>query len=408
MKDFKNIIAIMMILALAIACSDDDDVKDPGTTDPGTSSSELLAKKVTTAPKMDGVIDAIWSECQVLENTVKVPSAGIDSREGHVNEGRDFFFPFVGETADFKMRAMYDAENLYILLEWDDAKDSYDRQSWYFADGAWSQQNKFPATDDDRYYEDKIGVMWAAAGMDNWGGDCYETCHMGLDLEGAGGGLPARHYTNNDGEYMDMWHWKRVRTAPFFKLDDKYMRDNDDIGSGHGGRQADGKTAGGYINNKVKLYDGTDSVNVPLYIISGQEDYDNGFITQAQINAGTALEVVAVDAAGVLTLSDDSTIDPSAGGFEKNTGTQRIPSVYGDVMVGGRADVSVYHSFTGSGWITEITRKLSTEETIADADGYVKDVQFNPANEYGFGLALFNNAAVAHQIKTNLLLKFEE
>jgi hypothetical protein len=36
------------------------------------------------------------------------------------------------------------------------------------------------------------------------------------------------------------------------------------------------------------------------------------------------------------------------------------------------------------------------------------DVVFNASEEFPFGLAIFNNAAIAHAIKPNLVLKFEQ
>ena len=55
---------------------------------------------------------------------------------------------------------------------------------------------------------------------------------------------------------------------------------------------------------------------------------------------------------------------------------------------------------TGTGWVAEFTRKLNTNDPW--------DVVFDPAAELPFGLAIFDNAAIAHAIKPNLNMKFEQ
>jgi len=85
--------------------------------------------------------------------------------------------------------------------------------------------------------------------------------------------------------------------------------------------------------------------------------------------------------------------------FEKGTGNKRMPSVTTKAFTLGRADIDIKAVHTGTGWVCEFTRKLNT----GDDD----DVVFETSKTYAFGLAIFNNAAIAHSIKPNLLLKFE-
>ena len=111
------------------------------------------------------------------------------------------------------------------------------------------------------------------------------------------------------------------------------------------------------------------------------------------------LRGVAVDADGVLTY-DGGTIDPANGGFEQGTGTSRIPSVTTKPFTLGRADIDIRANHTGTGWVCEFTRKMNTQ----DED----DVVFDINEELSFGLAIFNNAAIAHGIRPNLKMKFEK
>ena len=134
-----------------------------------------------------------------------------------------------------------------------------------------------------------------------------------------------------------------------------------------------------------------------MYIIPDKTDYY--WISQDDIDDGTAKMVTAVDNFGVLTY-DGGTIDPSTGGYEQGTGVKRFPSVTTRAFTLGRADIDIRAIHTGTGWVCEFTRKLDT----GDED----DVVFNIEEEIAFGLAIFNNAAIAHAVKPNLNMKFEQ
>ena len=393
------------LLFFAVSCTNDDDpIDDP--IDPGTSTVELLAKKFTAAPTLDGDIDAIWKECQVLEGTATVPDAGSRGNADFNGDGSPgpagVFDPYTGEENNFNLRAGTFGDKIYFLLEWDDAEDSKDRQSWYFdpADNLWKGQHKYANDDNDKYYEDKFAFLWAATDVAGFKSNtCYATCHQGLTLTSPSQ-KTARHYTNNPGELVDMWHWKRVRSsyAPT-TVDDQQMVYKEHTGNADvNGRTGD---AGGkaYHNNKQKLaLDGTGAeVSVPLYVIPNRTNYS--WITKDEIANGTAKLITGVSSDGILTY-DGGTINPADGGYENGTGNKRMPSVWLENFTGSRADIAVAANHTGSGWVVEFSRKLNT--------GNSDDVVFDVNKEFPFGLALFNNAAIAHEIKPNLVLKFEK
>ena len=382
--------AFVAILLLTISnCK-----KDEGDPNPGTSTTDLLSLKVTSPPAMDGVIDDSWNDCQTLTGTATVPTLS------------DFAF-YEGESYDFKMRSQYDATNLYLLIEYDDPKDSKDRQSWYFDANAklWKQQNKFPTSAPDKFYEDKVAFLWPTATSETaeWNNStCYSSCHA-VD-QSVGYSTTTKHYANT-GQVIDMWHWKRVRTEPYNMVDDQKINAIANLGAptatekAEGGRGSDDKTAGGYSDNKQTLSNGAADVTVPKYVIPDKTDY--GWITQSEIDNGTAKLITAVDANGVLTYAG-GTIDPSAGGYEPGTGTKRFPSVtLAGSFVGSRGDIKSYAKHTGSGWVIEITRALSTSDTA-------NDIQFDVAKEILFGFAIFENAAIGHGVKPNLKLIFDK
>jgi len=363
---------------------------EPATPDPGSSKIELLSLKTTSAPTIDGIVDDVWANAQLLEGTVTVPSAGADA----LNPGQDVFQFYVGESTTYTMRSLYDNSNIYILLQWKDSKDSKDRMAWYFepATKLWAQQNKFPDSPTDKWYEDKAAFMWNINQVAGWStSTCYATCHTGVDPSPQG--KSARHYTFNPGELIDIWHWKRVRTNVDHQLDDKHMIHEL---TGHG-REGDTKISGGYASNEQTLNNGDADVSVPKYIIPGKTDYY--WITQKEIDDGTAKLITGVDTNGVLSYTG-GTIDPSIGGFEKNTGNKRAPSVTTAPFLGPRGDVTAYGTWNNGEWTLEIKRSLTNDNTS-------QDIQFDLSKEFFFGFSIFNNAAIGHMIKTNLVLKFK-
>jgi len=398
---FLLVLLFAGMLTMGTSCTEDD----PVVVDPGTSTSELLVKKFTSAPALDGTVDAQWSECQTLVGTSVVPDAGSRGTADFNGDGSlgpvGVFDPYTGESSDFSLRSGTVDDRIYFLLEWDDAEDSKDRQSWYFdpVDSRWKGQHKYANNDDDKYYEDKFAFLWAATEVEGFASNtCYATCHQGLTVTDASQ-KAARHYTNNVGEVVDMWHWKRVRcTYPETVVDDQQMVYKEHTGNaGQNGRTGDEGTSG-YHGNKIKLpLDGTGAdVSVPQYVIPDATDYY--WITKDQIANGTAKEITGVSSAGVLSY-DGGTIDPADGGYEAATGNKRFPSVWVENFTGSKADIAVAAVHTGSGWIVEFSRKLDT--------GNADDVKFDTSLDFPFGLAIFNNAAIAHEIKSNLIMTFE-
>jgi len=387
----KNYFLIIALFLMAISVFDSCK-KDDEKVEPVTSATELNSKKATTAPVMDGTIDAAWDECDKLTNTAVVPGLAKD------------FANYTGESYDFTLRSMYDDANVYFLIEYADPKESLDRESWYFdnATKLWKQQNKKATSATDKFYEDKFAFLWptATTGTAFTSQTCYATCHS-VDAA-AGYNTENKHYTNAEGEVVDMWHYKAVRTGPNNQTDDQkivYIKPAapDDTQKKDGGRASDEKTAGGYSDNKQTLNNGTADVSVPKYVIPGKTGYY--WIEKADTENGTAKLVTAVDADGILTY-DGGTIDPSQGGYEAATGTKRFPSIINDgTMVGSRGDLATYAKHTGSGWVIEIKRAKTTSDTV-------NDVQWDFTKEYMFGFAIFENAAIAHGIMPNLKLKF--
>jgi len=408
-KIVKSVFATAFLGLLLLSNCTNDDEKPP-VIDPGTSSSELLVTTFSQAPTMDGEIDDMWNTAQKLVSSLAVPS-NLGDRKTYYNEDGigeetlDIFEAYEGESSDFSMRSGTVGSDIYFLIEWDDADDSKDRQSWFFDSGdkLWKQEHKYANSATDKFYEDKFAFLFPIGAVDGFSSStCYATCHTVSTINNPKD-KHTRHYLKTAEQKIDMWHWKRVRGTHNDRVDDQRIVSKDapwtSSSNGRGGDPGvtgDG-TQSGYSDNKQTLNNGSADVSVPKYVVPGGTNYF--WIPEADLGT-TAKLVTAVDANGVLSYSG-GTIDPTGDtGYDQGTGAKRFPSILTRDFLGARGDIEVKAKYTGSGWICEVKRKLNT----GDAD----DVVFAPGADLPFGFAIFNNAAIAHAIKPGLTLKFED
>ena len=410
MKKFNISIALAALAVITLVnCTHDDTplvpVVNPGV---GSSTDELLVKQFSTAPTFDGDIDEVWSEARPLLSSATVPPAGFreitlnGSSNGNLSlEPSDLMDPYTGESYKYSLRGGHDGTYLYLLFEWEDETDSKDRQSWYFDEvsSTWKQENKYANHKNDKFYEDKFGFMFPIGNPEGFaGGTCTVTCHGGL-TDPQSGEKVTRHYMKNEGELTDFWHWKRDRHALAGACDDGFVQWEDDFGkaSANGRKNDEGISP---YSTSMKFTDDITGMNSPKYVIPGRENYY--WITQTEIDGGTAKAVTAVAVDGTLTY-DGGTIDPNGDpAYSQGFGNKRMPSVI--INPGGqgndqRSEVQVRAKHTGSGWQLEIRRKLTT--------GDPTDADFTPGQSIPFGLAIFNNAAIGHGASNFKTMKIE-
>lgn len=411
------LLAVVSVL-LFVNCTHDDTPLTTiigGETGIGESPDTLLVAKFATPPEFDGAIDEIWKEARPLVNRATVTEAGDriiplngSSAGNALLEPVDLFDPFVGEGYNYSLRGGHDGEYLYLLFEWEDNIDSQDRQSWYFEPitKTWHQENKYANHKNDKFYEDKFAMMFPIKdGSGNYpqgfqGSTCTITCHSNL-TDPQPGQKTTRHYMENSGELADLWHWKRDRNVLSQSVDDGYIAPDDKAGmAAANGRKGDEGTK--MYDDKPFFKDVDGNSIAPKYVIKDKENYY--WITETEIADGTAQEVTGVDANGVLTLSDGSTIDPNLDltAYSQGFGKKRFPSI--TINPGGagsdfRSDTQVRAQHVGTGWQLEIKRKLDS--------GDPNDAKFIIGEEIPFGLAIFNNAAIAHGQSNFLTMKLE-
>lgn len=194
----------------------------------------LTAKGSLSAPVIDGVVDDVWNDAQMI-STYK----GVE------------------------LKAIYDDNNIYFLAQWKDGHNLYTGSAapshsiknkwWSNQNGEWSQSGN----------EDRFAFLFDAG--DANGASCAKMCHSTKEHKTATGNA-------------DVWHWKAARTNPIGVTDDKWWSTS--------GRGSDSKTISAYSDNK------SSEGNYPLY--SGPIT-DNYFIIIPEGSSVDSLETNVVN-----------------------------------------------------------------------------------------------------------------
>lgn len=433
------ITTIILAIGYVTSCTKDNQVLDVPTVNTGT---DLVSVKVGTPPAIDGTIDDSWNNATKLNVTPTVP-----------DPGNALFTGYIGEKYPATIRSMYDADNIYFLIEWSDATKNSTVTPWYFtpATGRWAQELTSRSFDvngaltREGWGEDKLAMLWNVdfSTPKFLTQTCYASCHVftpymdyskspAVYTSNAANG---NHYTNGPDEKIDMW-WGRLgyisKNVSLHFMDDNYQdwaggpAVTNLTGGNANGRHVDGlyptgtdtvwpkrplystSPAQGEINNRISLkIDGTNtSVNVPLYVPKNGGSAD--FIMASDTAA--ANRVVKVSSTGVLTFADGSTLDPTTTTDYNRTGdpvyggvgSKAIPGFIAAPLLSGRADITSAAVYTGSGWIVEIKRKLKTDDALK------QDVDFSGLENQQFGVAIWNGSNYQHGIQPNLVLKFKK
>lgn len=337
---YLAVLSVLMLVGIALLALG---------TPSGAQQNVLVAKKVTTAPTLDGVVEDAWK--QATPFTFKVVG------------GRNL----PGGSTEATLRAVYTADMVYFLLQYKDPTDSIRRSPWVKqADGSWLKLRdpEDKGGDNNVYYEDKFAVLWNISSPAFEQRGCLSACH-------AGEGKPyGNKYTKDPGERLDMWHWKGVRTGTVGQIDDQYADNTryDKEKSPEAGRKSDPKTGGGYADNQTADKKGPQSAlkgnkpAPPYWIVdSEKEAFDN-----SKYKAG-----------------------------------DEVPGIIVSPLTGDRGDIAARDVWKDGVRTVEFSRKLVT--------GSEFDVQFSDLKkDYAFGVAVFDNAQVRHAFSPGVFkLKFE-
>ncbi len=309
----------------------------------------LLSKKVSAPPPMEPATGTAWKDAQPL----------IFKAVGGKN--------LPGGSTEVTLRAVHTGDTVYFLMQYKDPTQSFQRSPWVKqADGSWKQLTDpdDKGGDNNKYYEDKVALIWNISSPTFEAKGCMAACHTG---EGKPFG---NKYLPNPGEKADIWHWKSVRTGSVGQIDDQYLDATryDAEKAKEAGRKSDPKTGGGYVDNV------SDDKKGPKFALKGNKPAPPYWIVDGEKEP-----------------FDDS----------KYKAGDEVPSIIVAPFTGDRGDISAKIVYKDGVRTSVFWRKLAT--------GSEYDVQFtDPKKEYAFGVAVFDNAQVRHAYSPGVLkLKFE-
>jgi len=301
----------------------------------------LVAAKVSTAPNLNALAaDPAWASARPMSFKL---SDGANFAGGK------------GETTG-TLKAVYTGDMMYVLIQYQDPTNSMRRGPYQKqADGSWKAlkdpQNK--GGDDNVYYEDKWAFLWPVGTVRNFDKQgCTVACHLG---EGKPYG---NKYTRDEGEVLDMWHFKGMRNAQLGWVDDQFTDHTryDPQKSPNAGRKGD---PGG-----------------PDYAAFPLENGKPKFMDKSgkAANAGGKYWIAKGD--------EVAFVDNFKAGDE-------VAAYVVNPLVGDRGDIRVVSGWKDGVHTSVISRKLVT--------GSKYDVQWEDLSKrYAFGFAAFDNAQVRH------------
>ncbi|MGZ8541506.1 MAG: ethylbenzene dehydrogenase-related protein [Chitinophagaceae bacterium] len=442
MKLFKSkyswiISTIILAVGYLVSCTKNDQVLDLPV---ALSGTELFSEKITTAPTIDGTIDAMWEKAAKLNFSSAIP-----------DPGNGLFAGYQGISYPVTLRSMYDDQNIYFLAEVPDTDKNHNVSPWYFdpATKLWAKEPGAKVLDAngklsrEGFGKDQFAMLW---NIDKSTPKfitqtCYASCHL-FSPVWDNKVVPAvfkpnnsgNHYTNAQSEKIDQWWAHPQRGMVYGYMDDNYQdyaggpavtsqaggnangRHFDDLvpkGSfsasfPYGPEYTSDATQGSFNNTqKLKLDGSGTAVDVPIWVIPNST---SGYIkVEDTLAGGTAVRITGVSSEGVLSYNG-STIDPNVGTDYQRLGTsptsgigaKSIPSVVLSPIKNGRADITLSAVHTGTGWVYEFKRALKTGDVLK------QDVDFSSLEDQPFGVAVFEKSNYQHAIKPNLVLKFKK
>ncbi|MGI9305411.1 MAG: ethylbenzene dehydrogenase-related protein [Gammaproteobacteria bacterium] len=325
---------------------------------------ELHVRYVARAPALDGrPQEAVWEHAPgVRIHTVR--GANHDDGEVTVN-----------------INAVHDGEYLYTLFRWRDDTRSQKHLPLVKTPGGWKvQQTEYGRQDEDFYYEDKFAVMWANTAR-NVAAGTVQLGRKPLDDKPGPTGGRGLHYTNN-GQIVDVWHWKSVRTGSVAmgQIDDNYfgppMPLNPNKKRYTGGYTQDPNTGGGYTMNWEQF---NDDIIRPKRLPK-----DPSVLTRmgpVNLNPGAG-------DMGEFWLKLEETVPYTATGDIYPVGTVMPSVLLKGNHRGDRGDVHAASTWRDGWWRMEVKRRLDT--------GSKYDVAFEHGEPLYMWVAAFDHAQTRH------------
>lgn len=418
----KYSIAVMAIMTVIVAglsnCTKHDQELNLNAA-PVVLQDGILTSVIGTAtlqeiggPAWNGAVESIWTSAQKLTVHAVVPDPGNGAFPGG----------FIGASTDITMRSLYDANNVYFLIEWNCSQKHVKSAQWYYnpVTKRWAQEIGTPTIDNNGiitrppFIQDQFVIMFDIANSTPSfaTNSCYGACHV-LTTPGA----EAVMYTNGPTEKLDCWRARMLQVVNVNQANDTYI----DWGGGlnnsnqvHNDIQINPTDGGGNNRQTIKITGTNTNTTVPVWMkINGS--YSNSAILSG--DTVNCVFITAVDSNGIISYASVrggttiGTIDPRSTGpngtdFQQvgqGDGPLCIPGSLVSRYTGSRGQVAANAFYTGTGWRLLLKRALNTN------DIYKQDADFSSLKDQPFGVGvMFNGADNQHAVAAGLKLVFKK
>ena len=416
----KNILMVSMLICLITVftfCTKHDQVLDLSTPAPSDAGTNTLTSVFTnTAPTFieqtspfspwGGTVESQWSNAPAMSVVAIVPDVPFISNN---------FIGFQGNSTTVTMKSMYDANNIYFLVEWV-AQQNVQSTWWYFdtVSKVWAQEKTSLVVDTTTasviktpFTQDKFAMLFnvdsSCYAFKSQG--CYGTCH--LDMNDAAGAPHSFMHTNGTLERLDMWWADMIQATNFNQMMDGYQDEGMSTNQFTDGRNNDDNSSNHSTAAKPKFPQTNKGTKYPLYVTkaSSATPFATALFGKDTVNGGSAILVTGGSPSGTLYLANGDSIVPTADyqAYGNVVGKYCIPGSIYAPFTGSRADITCNAYYTGTSWRLLIKRKLNT------GDINKRDINFSNLVDQPFGIGVFfNHANNQHAIVSGLTLKFQK
>ena len=450
MKKSFIVISLMILAIFSLTyCTKNDGILNLNPPEVASTGDTLFSVKVASGPTLvtagatwSGADTVFWKNAPKLTETVTVPEVIGDVVS---------FSGFIGNSNKITMQSVYDANNVYFFVQWDQAQPNMESSPWYYntITKRWAQGGAAPTYDVNgiltlqSFVSDQFDVIFninnSCAGFVTQ--SCYGACHQNVNslvMDPVTGNITSKitnvMHTNGPSEKLDCWRARMYFVMNASQAIDYYIDWNGGVPTAnavHGNQSVSNganppvysSTAatngtGGTSNTQSLIITGTSTkANVPLWVKPSGSYLNAAMLPSDTTGSGSAVKVIAVDTTGILTLKNGATLNPNTGttyqqvgtGIGNNDQTSWIPGKIVAPYTGLMGNVAANAHWTGKGWQLLLKRALKTPDVLQ------QDVDFSSLATQQFGIALMfqpigskNAADNQHAIKPGMTLKFKQ
>jgi hypothetical protein len=183
----------------------------------------LVAQSVEGEPVSEDWERAVPLDLTVWMGNVNIPEEiiALDMETSHRSTPECHHGPSTSDPVNVRMQALYNREELFVLLQWPDKTHDQELGTWEMGPEGWTAR---PGADDGiaLLWEAGVGIAVEPAGSRSEEDPfrCQNACHM-LEVDVYDGGTKMRMGMKApDGQAMDLWRWRAFVTGSFGLADD--------------------------------------------------------------------------------------------------------------------------------------------------------------------------------------------